>query len=765
MSTQNGTVIDLTTAADFVPLAPAGGHSMLIPVDLIDPNPNQPRQDFDPEQLGELAASITEHGVIQPIVVEPWYIHGLSESPEEEVEPRYSHGSSTVTEIRYILHDGERRLRAAKLAGLTEIPAYIVEPGANAQELLIRAVVANVQRSDLSPIELAKSYQQLADQGLSDAKIAKAVGKSRSAVANARRLLNLPIERQQQLADGKLSERQALALVPLHQLPAAVQKRLADDYNSKRLLTEPEKYTSDEIREKFKRAILNISVSFDLFKPDDPFAADIPGIVQPTCPGCVSYVEAGPACLDAECFVAKSNAYKIGRLEEAHQLTGCGFIDPDFNLPWDDYSQFYSKNDLILAHAQSINCPNLRLRYTNYKNKPIADGVDPHILLICHHPNKKKCACEQSLKAGDIAAKKAKEQKFAQIKQTVASALAAAIQQQQPAGLKAIAIKLNNSKKLKSDDPAYLCQHIANTLADGHFYYYDSTSEAEYQKRVDDYLASIGLTLGDPDPVIDLNFRLERIGQWVKLLRSSRPDAASIAGNLSNLAQLANEAQALQDRDDQARIKLTNDLFWIGLDQLKTALLTLQPLFPDQASYIEITHVSWLLTVPAGDINFKHHLSQITYPETLDYALALADLFQTSKTALDTIHRRRRQLEKNSPADIEAARSSYINGIYPNTDPAAVEGMGSISPPLVGEGPGVGAETQLAAIAAALENPDLVYSQLTAYKNQLNEMFAHLDVDGAYDHPTQLALISCWEDLFDRVEQRRKNFTYRPLNL
>jgi ParB/RepB/Spo0J family partition protein len=588
--------IEIDPPADYVSPTPSGGHSLLIPVDLIDPNPHQPRQDFDPEALGELAASIAQHGLIQPITVEPVF------PPLGEVE-----------EVRYILHAGERRLRAAKLAGLAEIPAYIVEPGADAGQLLIRAVVENIQRENLNPIELARAYQQLADQGLSDAKIAGAVGKSRSAVANARRLLHLPDERQQQLAGGDLSERQALALVPLYQLPQAAQKKIVGEYHGKQLVNNPEKLTSNEIRENLKRAVRSISQAFDLFQPDESFPVDTPGIVQPACPGCPNYIETGPSCLGLDCYKAKNAAWKMIRLEDAARLTGIDFLDPAVDLPWDAYSQFYDYTDnALLQHAKTTNCPNLRLRCNNFtRADPVADGVDHHISLICYHPGKgQKCACEQALKAGEIAAQKARELKFGQMKQQVANLLADAIRQLQPGGLKAI-VRYVASRKLKSDDPGYLIQQIANSLADKNVYWYNGTTESEFRTRIDEYLAEIGLTLPSTEPV-------------------------------------------------------------------------------------------------EGD------------------GLGMG----------------------SSTADIEAARSSYINGLYPNTDPSAA------SP-----------ETQLAAIAAALESPDLKYNQLTAYKNQLQEIFALLDVDGSYDRPTQLALITAWEEISDQVEQRRRNFSYKPLNL
>jgi ParB family chromosome partitioning protein len=162
-----------------------------IPVERITPNPRQPRTHFDPEELAELAASILEHGVLQPVIVTQ------DENP-----------------VRYILVAGERRWLAARQAGLTHLPAILRE--ASDQERLEMALIENVQRADLAPLETADAYRQLADDfGLSHEEIAAQVGKSRTAVTNTLRLLKLPEAIRAALADGKISEGHARALLAL----------------------------------------------------------------------------------------------------------------------------------------------------------------------------------------------------------------------------------------------------------------------------------------------------------------------------------------------------------------------------------------------------------------------------------------------------------------------------------------------------------------------------------------------------------------------
>lgn len=169
---------------------PSAGSIRQIPVDSISPNPRQPRSSFDPLELDELAASIREHGILQPLIV------------------------SLAEDNRYILIAGERRLEAARKAGLRTVPAILRQVGD--QQLLELALIENLQRADLNPLEEAEAYRQLtADFGLSHEQVAERVGKSRAAVTNTLRLLGLPDAARKALLEGKISEGHARALLSL----------------------------------------------------------------------------------------------------------------------------------------------------------------------------------------------------------------------------------------------------------------------------------------------------------------------------------------------------------------------------------------------------------------------------------------------------------------------------------------------------------------------------------------------------------------------
>lgn len=182
--------------------APPRRADLRIPVEKLHPNPNQPRRSFREDALEELAASVREKGIIQPIIVR--------ESKE---------GSGT-----YEIVAGERRWRAAQMARLHEVPVLVRD--LDDSEVLELAIIENVQRADLNPVEEAQGYRQLMDRfGHTQEKLAEALGKSRSHIANLLRLLNLPDEVLGYLRDGKLSAGHARALVVVEN-PAALARRV-----------------------------------------------------------------------------------------------------------------------------------------------------------------------------------------------------------------------------------------------------------------------------------------------------------------------------------------------------------------------------------------------------------------------------------------------------------------------------------------------------------------------------------------------------------
>jgi ParB family chromosome partitioning protein len=174
-----------------------GDGVMQIHIDRLVPNPDQPRKNFDEAELQELADSIAEHGIIQPIIA---------------AAPDGSDGT-------YIIIAGERRTRAARLAGLAEVPVII--RNYTDQKRMEISLIENIQRADLNPIEEASAYKNLMDfAGLSQDELASRVGKNRSTVANALRLLKLPADMQKSLESGGITSGHARALLSVNDAKA-----------------------------------------------------------------------------------------------------------------------------------------------------------------------------------------------------------------------------------------------------------------------------------------------------------------------------------------------------------------------------------------------------------------------------------------------------------------------------------------------------------------------------------------------------------------
>jgi len=463
--------------------------TMLIPVDLIDPNPNQPRKNFDPDKLKELAESIKSDGLIQPIVVE---IDAAGE--------------------RYILHDGERRVRAARLAVMTELPAYILEPGTDPTDLLIRATVANVQREDLSPIELANAYEEMKDLGMSDSQIAARVGKSRASVANCRRLLQLPEQVQSQVAAGELSESQATSLVRLYQFPPEITERVLNYYLGSKL-ENPTNLNRNQIRQAITDSLRGIGEEFDTFDPAEEMT--IEGVRQPACTGCEYLIQSGNAelCGDRNCFKLKEAVWLRGILQTASEATGISYLDPAEEFDDNQYSRFYS-NDKAIDHALSTPCENLRLVASDtptswYPHPNVENGE--YLRFYCQHPGKteRSCTCRQAVTQDKRDEEKELKKGVKQIKADLSAHLTAIIAER-PAdilkGLLLIRAGYNERDKITAlTEPEAIYQQVIKTILSDGVSDYFFPDLATYRTRVEEWLQKAGLPplLAETDPLAE----------------------------------------------------------------------------------------------------------------------------------------------------------------------------------------------------------------------------------------------------------------------
>lgn len=219
-------------------------NTTYVRLSLIEPNKSQPREDFDDEKLGELADSIRENGVLQPILVRPLENGG------------------------YQIVAGERRWRASRLAGLTEVPVFIRE--LDDKQTMQIALIENIQRQDLSPLEESQAYQKLMDTyGMTQQEVAKAVGKSRSVIANSLRLQKLPSEVKGMLNDGKLTVGHAKILAGIdneEELLNAARECADRSMTVRELELYASKLHYENTEEKLKKAVKKNS-----FKQENPY--------------------------------------------------------------------------------------------------------------------------------------------------------------------------------------------------------------------------------------------------------------------------------------------------------------------------------------------------------------------------------------------------------------------------------------------------------------------------------------------------------------
>ena len=225
----------------------------MISITDIQKNPYQPRKEFDGEKLHELAQSIKENGVIQPIIVR--------QSPV----------------IGYEILAGERRYRASLLAGLRSIPAVVKQ--LSDQEMMVQSIIENLQRENLNPIEEARAYESLVEKGFTHAEIADKMGKSRPYISNSIRLLSLPEHILSEVENGKLSQAHARSLVGLNkeQQDYFFQRIIEEDISVRKLealLTEKKQkklQKNDHFiknEEEQLKKLLGLDVEIKLFKKD-----------------------------------------------------------------------------------------------------------------------------------------------------------------------------------------------------------------------------------------------------------------------------------------------------------------------------------------------------------------------------------------------------------------------------------------------------------------------------------------------------------------
>lgn len=347
-----------------------------VPIEKIESNPRQPRSEFRTEEMTSLVASVKEFGILQPLMVAA------------------SHDG------KYNLIAGERRLRAAKEAGLERVPAVVVVDVSERDRLEL-ALIENVQRVDLSPIEKARAYQVLSEEfNLSHEEIADKVGVARATVSNVLRLLKLPEDISKAVLNGVLKERQAFALLTLFDLPEALRKEAEKQnyqnhqpaYIVKQALAGA---SSDTIRELIESMVRNHSK--DLTKAEwdlDYIFVTSETISWPECRTCELRHKPLNVCTNPSCYDVKGRVWKNDYLQQASQVSGIIPLEEGIGAYEITHLEYRASSESILSSG----CENLRLAYSPYGKGPFtleAKGY-PKVTVVCRK-NNGHCQCMKGL--------------------------------------------------------------------------------------------------------------------------------------------------------------------------------------------------------------------------------------------------------------------------------------------------------------------------------------------------------------------------------
>jgi ParB/RepB/Spo0J family partition protein len=359
-----------------------------IPLTNIQSNPRQPRSEFDAGEMASLVESVKQYGILQPLMVTP------------------SHDGI------YVLIAGERRLRAAREAGLEEVPAVIV-PDATERDQLELALIENIQRADLNPLEKARAYQMLADEfNLSHEDIASKVGVSRSTVTNALRLLKLPEDIHTALLSGALKERQAAALLTLFDLPVGLrdeaEKGAYANHKPSYIVKQAQTgASSDTLRELIDSMVRNNSKDLNraIWSLDYTFLQS-ETIYWPDCRSCELRHKSLNVCTNPACYEAKEQAWVADYLQQASAVSGILPLESDIPSYQITHLEYHRSAESILTSG----CENLRLEFSPYSNGgsfTLADKDYPKALIVCRKGNA-HCKCLQG--AEILAAQKRREE-------------------------------------------------------------------------------------------------------------------------------------------------------------------------------------------------------------------------------------------------------------------------------------------------------------------------------------------------------------------
>lgn len=602
-----------------------------IPLHRIEDNPWQTRHSLDPDYIEQLASDIRRNGLLHApsgrianqsgeLVrlsgMEPWRIQRtLETNPDLRVQLAIGHNRKAAYEL----------LAKEDKIYLT-LPMQIIQYGD--EEMARLAWSENHQRKDLSAVEEARAIQRVIDDfGWTQEQAAEQLGLGRTTITNKLRLLQLPEELLDRIHAGRISERQAMALLPIYNAPEPVRQRM----NAPKVgwATKPEDVikqavrgaSSDTLRQLVDQAMEAATQDMRTarFPLDESVADGCDGVHSAMCTDCPMMVgpKKAPRCGDPDCYDKKADWWRRHRLALAHEVIPLPIVPDDVNS-W-DVEDFRRENAIHGATIVKEGCPHNRLSlmyrpYWDPEHSVAVDGV-PEVHVVCNHGQGGRCGCLQKCRQAarlnnpDIAAEEESKKRLqTEIAEPAVTALAEVLKEMKPEAWRLVVDTYVYGVKVDGREWPSVCHSIAKKLV-GFRIKYDAHENLDRTRAdLDAMLEKASAQADYPTPPgagDDLRRRLERIKCWTDKFEQEVPGKQQLKGNLDNLDQLAEDlAQLGSELEDQAELASEIDRLH---DFISDVLKTLEEDPPTLATYY--LTASRLLHSAPGSPNFETALN------------------------------------------------------------------------------------------------------------------------------------------------------------
>ena len=599
-----------------------------VPLDQIQDNPYQTRHSYD--GIEELAANIQASRRRLPDSL------GLIHIPNgREVE------GGLVQ-----LAEGHRRLRAFRaLAEIDKLylymPVNIVELSDRAMDDLVWS--ENRERKDLNPIEEALALQRtMAERNLTQEQLAVLRGLARSTVANKLRLLTLPADIRRSIEQGEINERQAMALLPLYQLPEKARQALAQPRWGGTSLTSLVKDARKGKSSADLRTEATLLVERSLYDISEaPWTghafADLGGVCSSECTTCPALVRLEEKkkvklyCPDNDCKGLKIVAWEAFRLAEASKVSGIELLPKELERAWNQFHRFFGEEEPLLAEIMQAGCPHarLRLQYDNYSERKQLAGF-PDIRILCLHDEGGRCSCLAARKAAATKADLAKQEENARKRRIENEIVAPAVEAiltglaENHAGTWSLLLRYLHvyGEEAASWELPRIQRRLALGIVRDLLPYNPDHDFQKAHQGVFGKLVERGLAIAGPPTDLDhITEKVNRIAGWLTSLAGERPAVAAIDGNLKNIAdhlaglgQMLDEAEEADKQPIYPVVKVAT--------YVQDSLELLRPLVADE-SWTDFEFATWLVRESMQSGWFKQALEKGSR-QALEYALALA---------------------------------------------------------------------------------------------------------------------------------------------